>query len=83
MSRNDEFWELSKADQKDFWKSITNKINECFGTTFSHAQVRIKWKNLVKEHVVSIFYIENIYRYILIINEFLTFLGSSSLSTFR
>ena len=64
MYRNDEFWELNKTDQKGFWQSIADKINECFGTTFSHAQVKIKWKNLVKEHVVSIFYIENILLYI-------------------
>lgn len=57
MYRNDEFWGLSKANQKDFWQSIANKINECFGTTYSHVQVKIKWKNLVKEHIVRIFYI--------------------------
>jgi hypothetical protein len=70
MSRNDEYWGLSKADQRDFWENVASEINECFGTTFTHIQVKIKWKNLVKEHVVSIFYVEKIYCYILIINEF-------------
>ena len=85
MCRNEEYWDLCRADLRDFWQSVADEINECFGTTFTHGQVRIKWKNLVKEHVVSIFYIENIYyyiTYILIINEFLTFLGSNSFLTF-
>jgi len=54
MSRNEEFWNLSIAEQVDFWASVARKINECFSTQFTAGQTKIKWKNLVKEHNVNI-----------------------------
>ena len=64
MCRNEEYWDLCRVNLRDFWQSIADEINECFETSFTHGQVRIKWKNLVKEHVVSIFCIE---KYIVIL----------------
>jgi hypothetical protein len=53
MSRNDEFWRLTR--KRRFWKSIANKINECFGTRFSGVQVDQKWRNLNQAYLVSTF----------------------------
>jgi hypothetical protein len=58
MYRNDEFWSLNSAGQVEFWGSIAAKINECFGTRFTEVQVKTKWKNLVQEHRVNIFYVD-------------------------
>lgn len=76
MYRNEEFWGLSSTDHMKFWESIRTKINECFGTKFTAVQIKIKWKNLVKEHTVSIKFIIKIYTlyniyYINIFNIFL------------
>jgi hypothetical protein len=53
MSRNDEYWELTSTNQRQFWESIANEINESFGTEFTMYQVKQKWKNLLRDHVVS------------------------------
>ncbi len=55
ISRNDEFWSLSNRECTPFWGSITNKINECFGTGFTEHQVKTKWKNLLREYLVRLF----------------------------
>jgi hypothetical protein len=57
MARNDEFWSLSRRGQARFWRSIARKINNVFGTRFTRNQVKIKWKNLRQDYLVSIFYI--------------------------
>lgn len=56
ITRNIEFWSLGQGNQRPFWISIAEKINECFGTRFTSYQVASKWKNLKKAHEVSIFY---------------------------
>ena len=58
MSRNDEFWDLNRNERDEFWQSIAAKINEYFGITFTLLQVKTKWKNLVREHLVSKFYFD-------------------------
>jgi hypothetical protein len=58
MSRNDEFWDLNRNERDEFWQSIAAKINEIFGTTFTSLQVKTKWKNLVRDHLVSKFYFD-------------------------
>lgn len=58
MSRNDEFWGLSRNERDEFWQSIAARINECFGTTFTSLQAKTKWKNLVRDHLVSKFYFD-------------------------
>ena len=57
MCRNDEFWNLASRNRKLFWRSIADKINNCFGTGFTGTQIKTKWKNLLREHLVSIFYV--------------------------
>ena len=57
MSRNDEFWSVSSRRRANFWRSIAGKINECFGTRFTGTQIKTKWKNLLREYLVSIFYV--------------------------
>jgi hypothetical protein len=51
-SRNDEYWELSSRCRTPFGRSIAEKINECFGTRYTGAQVKTKWKNLLHEHLL-------------------------------
>ena len=57
MVRNEEYWSLSRSEQSRFWQSIARKINDIFETQFTGDQVRIKWKNLRQDHLVSIFYV--------------------------
>jgi hypothetical protein len=57
MYRNDEYWELASRTRGPFWRSIADKINDCFATTFTGIQTKTKWKNLLREHLVSIFYV--------------------------
>jgi hypothetical protein len=57
MSRNDEFWSVASRRRTNFWRSIAGKINECFGTRFTGTQIKTKWKNLLREYLVSIFYV--------------------------
>ena len=57
MSRNSEYWNLASRNRVEFWNSISVKINECFGTNFSGVQIKNKWKNLLREYLVSIFYV--------------------------
>ena len=52
MYRNDEYWSLSSRNRTEFWASIADKINNCFGTDFSWMQIKYKWKNLLREHLV-------------------------------
>jgi hypothetical protein len=55
MSRNNEFWNLANRNRAEFWNSIAEKINKCFGTHFNGVQMKNKWKNLLREYLVSIF----------------------------
>ena len=55
MRRNDEYWSLASRNRAEFWQSISGKINECFGTRFNEIQMKTKWKNLLREHLVGIF----------------------------
>jgi len=55
MSRNDEFWSLASWNRAGFWRSIAEKINECFGTRYMGSQMKTKWKNLLREHLVNIY----------------------------
>jgi hypothetical protein len=57
MYRNEEYWSLSSKNRMAFWASIAEKINDCFGTEFSSLQIKNKWKNLLRDHLVSIFYV--------------------------
>jgi hypothetical protein len=57
MSRNTEYWELESYNRTEFWASVATEINECFGTRYMAMQVKQKWKNLVREHLVSTFYV--------------------------
>jgi len=75
MCRNDEFWGLASWNRSEFWRSIAHKINECFGTHYSKTQVKNKWKNLLREYLVSIFYIN--YHIIIYVLMVLILLGRS------
>ena len=55
MACNNEYWSLGRREHSRFWRSIARKINEVFGTDFTKAQVKMKWKNLRQDHLVSIF----------------------------
>ena len=57
MARNNEFWNLSRREQKRFWRKLARKINNVFGTQFTRDQVKTKWKNLRQDHIVNIFYV--------------------------
>jgi hypothetical protein len=57
MARNEEYWNLGRGGRTRFWRSIARKINEVFGTQFTGSQVNIKWKNLRRDYLVSIFYV--------------------------
>ena len=57
MCRNEEYWDLASRNRAQFWRSISDKINNCFGTRFTETQIKTKWKNLLREHLVSIFYV--------------------------
>jgi hypothetical protein len=54
MYRNVEFWNLSRNNRNEFWNSIAEKINDCFGTNFDWRQVKTKWKNLLQDYLVSL-----------------------------
>ena len=54
MYRNVEFWNLSHNNRNEFWSSIAEKINDCFGTNFDWRQVKTKWKNLLQDYLVSL-----------------------------
>ena len=57
MARNDEYWGLGRGAHARFWRSIARKINDVFGTRFTGDQVKIKWKNLRQDYLVSKFYV--------------------------
>jgi hypothetical protein len=57
MARNNEYWSLGRREQARFWRSIARNINNVFGTRFTGDQVKIKWKNLRQDYLVSIFYV--------------------------
>jgi hypothetical protein len=57
MARNNEYWSLGRGGHAIFWQSIAVKINNVFGTRFTGEQVKMKWKNLRQDHLVSIFYV--------------------------
>ena len=57
MYRNEEFWNLSSRNRVVFWSSIAEKLNDCFGTDYNWLQVKTKWKNLLRDYLVSIFYV--------------------------
>ncbi|RIA93869.1 hypothetical protein C1645_818844 [Glomus cerebriforme] len=40
MARNDEYWELDYRNKMEYWRSITNKINNCFRTRFTMLQTK-------------------------------------------
>jgi hypothetical protein len=52
--RNEEYWNSASRERDQFWNSIADKINECFATRFTGGQVKTKWKNLLREYLVSI-----------------------------
>jgi hypothetical protein len=56
-SQNVEYWNLASRNRMTFWNSVAEKINECFGTNFDGLQIKFKWKNLLREYLVSIFYV--------------------------
>lgn len=53
MAKNDEYWALNSRNRKGYWRSIALEINECFGTRFTYGQVKQKWKNLLRDYLVS------------------------------
>jgi hypothetical protein len=54
MYRNEEFWSLASRNRMAFWDSISEKINDCFGTDFNWTQIKNKWKNLLREYLVCL-----------------------------
>jgi hypothetical protein len=57
-TRNDEFHNL-RRNQKIFWNSIADKINQENGTSFNGHQCKEKFSNLIQDYNVSYHCIEN------------------------
>ena len=54
--RNEDYWRMFGRSKVPFWDEIATKIQEDFGTTFTGVQVQDKFKGMVKDCKVNIFF---------------------------
>lgn len=59
-ARNEEYWTIAGNSRVSFWENIASKINLQFQASFTGAQCKEKFQNLIREHMVR-----EIYRLIL------------------
>ena len=66
-ARNEEYWSIAGNSRVSFWENIASKINLQFQSSFTGAQCKEKFQNLIREHMVR-----EIYGLILLLEIFLT-----------
>ena len=49
MCRNEEYWDLASRNRAQFWRSILDKINDCFGTRFT----QVEWYQIGYQSVIN------------------------------